>query len=528
MNGKQLKNSILQWAIQGKLVPQDPNDEPASVLLERIRAEKAQLIKEGKIKKDKNETIIFRGDDNSHYEKLPNGEVRCIDDEIPFEIPDSWMWCRLRNVQYLLTDGTHNRPEYTEQGIPFVSVKDISQGHLDLSNTKYISLSSHKELSKRCNPQKGDLLISKVGTTGVPVIIDTDEPFSLFVSVALMKYFATYTLPKFLIYLINSPLVQTQVKEHTRGVGNKNWVLNDIYNTLIVLPPIAEQQRIVCKIDEMMPIVAKYNKSQKELDILNADISEQLKKSILQEAIQGRLVPQDNTEEPASELLKRIKAEKQKLVKEGKLKAKDITDSIIYKGDDNKYYEKCGNTLTCIDEEIIFDVPKGWELARLSNVAQIYTGNSISESEKKARYTGVSGREYVGTKDVGFDCSVQYNNGVAIPKQYESAFKIAPAYSVLMCIEGGSAGRKTAIIDRDICFGNKLCCFAPYVNISKYIFYYLQSPLFFEMFNSGKTGIIGGVSVNNVKNLLIPIPPYQEMQRIIDKLEQALASIMSR
>ena len=136
MNGKQLKNSILQWAIQGKLVHQDPNDEPASVLLERIRAEKAQLIKEGKIKRDKYETIIFRGDDNSHYEKLPNGEVRCIDDEIPFDIPDSWMWCRLRNVQYLLTDGTHNRPEYTEQGIPFVSVKDISHGHLDLSNTK--------------------------------------------------------------------------------------------------------------------------------------------------------------------------------------------------------------------------------------------------------------------------------------------------------------------------------------------------------------------------------------------------------
>ena len=158
----------------------------------------------------------------------------------------------------------------------------------------------------------------------------------------------------------------------------------------------------------------------------------------------------------------------------------------------------------------------------------VYTGNSISETEKKSRYTNVVGREYVGTKDVGFDCSVHYNNGVAIPKQYEDKFKIAPANAVLMCIEGGSAGRKVAIIDRDICFGNKLCCFAPFVDISKFIFYYLQTPYFFEMFNSGKTGIIGGVSVNNVKNLIIPIPPAQEIRRILDKLEQVLSSIMSR
>ena len=318
---------------------------------------------------------------NSHYEKLPNGEVRCIDDEIPFEIPSSWAWCRLRNIQYLLTDGTHNRPEYIEQGIPFVSVKDISQGHLDLSNTKYISLSSHKELSKRCNPQKGDLLISKVGTTGVPVIVDTDKPFSLFVSVALMKYFAAYTLPKFLIYLINSPLVQIQVTEHTRGVGNKNWVLNDIYNTLIALPPIAEQQRIVCRIEELVPIVDKYNKSQKELDILNVEISEKLKKSILQEAIRGRLVPQNPNDEPAEALLQRIKKEKERLVAEGKLKRKDLVESTIYRGDDNKYYEKCGNAVTCIDEEIQFDIPENWCWCRIGQVAEFINGLAFKPNE---------------------------------------------------------------------------------------------------------------------------------------------------
>ena len=235
-----------------------------------------------------------------------------------------------------MTDGTHNRPSYTEKGIPFISVKDISQGFLDLSNTKYISLSDHNVLAKRCNPQKGDILISKVGTTGVPVIVDTNEPFSLFVSVALIKFFPHYIAPQFFIHLINSPLVQLQVKEHTRGVGNKNWVLNDIYNTLIVLPPFSEQQRIIKKLEELLPLVEKYNSTQVVLDTLNDELNGLLKKSILQEAIQGKLVPQCDADEPASKLLERIKEEKRKLVKAGKLKAKDIVDSVIFKGEDNK------------------------------------------------------------------------------------------------------------------------------------------------------------------------------------------------
>ena len=204
MNGKQLKNSILQWAIQGKLVPQDPNDEPASVLLERIRAEKAKLVKEKKIKKDKNESIIYRGDDNSYYEKfLATGEVKCIDDEIPFEIPQGWEWCRFSSIYKTLTDGTHSTPHYTESGIPFLSVKDMSSGILRFNNTKYISENEHIELSKRCHPQKGDLLLSKVGTTGIPLIIETEKEFSIFVSLALIKFTSIPIDKRFLIHLIN-------------------------------------------------------------------------------------------------------------------------------------------------------------------------------------------------------------------------------------------------------------------------------------------------------------------------------------
>ena len=181
-----LKKSILQEVVQGKLVPQDPSDESASVLLERIRAEKEQLIKAGKIKRDKHESVIFRRD-NSHYEKL-DGIERCIDDEIPFEIPDSWAYCRLGTILYKLTDGTHSRPKYVDSGIPFISVKDVSSGTLDFSNCKFITEEEHNELYKRCNPEYGDILLIKVGTTGIPVVVDTTDEFSVFVSVALLKF----------------------------------------------------------------------------------------------------------------------------------------------------------------------------------------------------------------------------------------------------------------------------------------------------------------------------------------------------
>ena len=250
-----LKKSILQEAVQGRLVPQDPSDEPASVLLERIRAEKQRLIKEGKIKKDKNESIIYRRD-NSHYEKL-NGIERCIDDEIPFEIPESWCWVRLGTVLQKLTDGAHSTPKYVESGIPFISVKDISNGKLGFANCKFITVEEHSELYKRCNPEKGDILLTKVGTTGIPVIVDTEEKFSLFVSVALLKFNQTMMYNKYLIALINSPLVQKQADKNTRGVGNKNWVMRDIANTLIALPPLFEQHRIVQKLNDIFLILKK-------------------------------------------------------------------------------------------------------------------------------------------------------------------------------------------------------------------------------------------------------------------------------
>lgn len=399
MTGKQLKNSILQWAIQGKLVPQDPNDEPASVLLDRIRQEKARLVKEKKIKKDKNESIIYCGEDNSYYEKfLATGEVKCIDEEIPFEIPQGWEWCRFSSIYKILTDGTHLTPHYTESGIPFLSVKDMSSGNLNFNNTKYISETEHIELSKRCHPQKGDLLLSKVGTTGIPIIVETEKEFSIFVSLALVKFTSVSIDKRFLVHLINSPLVQEQVQENTRGVGNKNWVLTAIANTLILLPPLREQSRIADRIDKLIPIVNKYSITQQRLERLNINLNDKLRKSILQEAIQGKLVPQIAEEGTAQELLEQIRQEKQKLVKEGKLKNAALSDSVIYKGDDNKYWEKNGKIEKDITDEILFEIPDSWAWVRIGMLFAHNNGKQLNKSNLSGEFM-----EYITTSNLYWD-----------------------------------------------------------------------------------------------------------------------------
>lgn len=230
-----MKKSILQYAIMGKLVEQRPEEGTAEELYKRIVDDREEKIKNKQIKRDK----------RANLDDIPK--------EMPFDIPDNWKWVTLGSILLKLTDGTHKTPKYTESGVKFVSVKDMSSGVLSLDNTKYISADEHIELFSRCDPQKGDMLLSKVGTTGVPAIVDTEEPFSLFVSVSLLKYNHKFIDEKFLYYLLQSPLVQDQANENTRGVGNKNWVLDAIGKTLIVLPPIEEQKRIVAKLEELLP-----------------------------------------------------------------------------------------------------------------------------------------------------------------------------------------------------------------------------------------------------------------------------------
>ena len=362
MTPEQLKASILQRAMEGKLVPQNPNDEPASELLKRIKAEKEKLISEGKIKRDKKETEIFRGDDGKHYEKFADGSVQEIG--VPYDIPVTWKWVRLENITRLINDGTHSTPHYTETGIPFLSVRDISSGTLDFSNTKYISVEEHAILSKRTKPEMNDILLSKVGTTGIPVKVDTDKEFSIFVSLALLKFTSSINVD-FMVHLIKSPVIFKQSKLGTRGVGNKNLVLQTIKNFLFPLPPLSEQQRIVEAIESALEKVDEYAESYNRLEQLDKEFPDKLKKSILQYAMQGKLVEQDPNDEPVEVLLEKIRTEKQKLFEEGKIKKKDLEIPIVSQGDDNSYYGK---------------IPMNWVQTTLNYIGIISTGNTPSKN----------------------------------------------------------------------------------------------------------------------------------------------------
>ncbi len=237
------KSKILDLAIRGKLVPQNPNDEPASVLLERIRAEKEELIKAGKIKRDKKESIIFRGEDNSYYETIDKNTT-CIDDEIPFIIPNGWAWCRLQSISSILTDGTHKTPEYSDSGYLFLSSKNVTSGKIDWENVMHIPEYLHKELYERLAPAKDDILLAKNGTTGIAAIVDRNEVFDIYVSLALIRIVNNLVFPSYVLYAIGSPYVQEYFNNSLKGIGVPNLHLEHIRKTLISIPPYSEQKQI--------------------------------------------------------------------------------------------------------------------------------------------------------------------------------------------------------------------------------------------------------------------------------------------
>ena len=396
MTAQQLKNSILQMAVQGKLVPQDLNDEPASVLLERIRAEKERLIKEKKIKREKNPSVIFKGADNTPYEKIGD-EVRSLSDEIPFDIPDSWEWVRLGTLLGIISDGTHKTPNYVEDGVPFLSVQNISKGYFDFTKVKYITEDEHRKLCERVAPQAGDILFCRIGTLGKAIKCTLNIEFSIFVSLGLLRPIDP-SVTDYLVFTINSPLGEKWIQENKVGGGTHTYKINlsDIPNMLIPLPPYQEQNRIFAKLQELKPILHEYGKTEERLDSLSEGFPEALKKSILQEAVQGKLVPQDPSDESAEALLERIRAEKQRLIKEGKIK-KGKQESVIFRRD-NSHYEKLDGVERCIDDEPPFEIPENWCWVRFGTALVNRDAEriplSVSQREKldkKYDYYGASG-----------------------------------------------------------------------------------------------------------------------------------------
>ena len=510
MTPEQLKASILQRAMEGKLVPQDPTDEPASELLKRIKVEKEKLIADGKIKRDKKETELFRGADGKPYEKLADGTVKEV--EVPYDIPDSWEWVKLKEIALVKSSKRVLQKDYAKSGIPFYRSKEIGNLHRneDIITELFITDEHYQTLQDSYGvPKQGDILITSVGSIGNTWICDERKFYykdGNITQICSNEYFNSYFIER----CIHSPFFWEQVTSTVSGTAYSALTIIKLNNILFPLPPLSEQKRIVEQIERALEKVEVYAESYNKLQELDRAFQDKLKKSILQYAMQGKLVPQDPNDEPVEVLLEKIQTEKQKLYEEGKLKKKDLAEIVVEKGDDNSPYGK---------------IPKSWRINSLNSVANIYTGNSINATEKKTYFSGATGINYIATKDVNFDGSIDYNNGIKIPEDYLSKFKISPANSVLLCLEGGSAGRKIGLLEQEVCFGNKLCSLSFHTGENKFLYYFLQSPQFLSDFQDSKSGIIGGVSVKKLGVITIPMPPQKEQERISSKVEQLFQKV---
>ena len=481
MNAQQLRNSILQEAIEGRLVPQDPNDEPASVLLERIREEKKRLVKEGKLKK-------------KDLEEKP-----ISDEDIPFEIPKSWEWCRFST--YLdVRDGTHDSPKYYLEGVPFVTSKNLSDGKIDFSTCKFISNEDHIKFSARSYVEDGDILFAMIGSIGNPVIVRKDREFSI-KNVALFKRYASHLVNEnYLFYYLS--FIQHEFKKIASGGVQSFLGLSFFRDWMFPLPPLAEQKRIVTKIEKLLPKVEEYGKAQEALDKLNKELPERLKKSILQEAISGRLVPQDPNDEPASVLLDKIRKEKAQLVKEGKLKKKDLIETPIS------------------EDEIPFEIPDTWEWVRLGEISTYSNtkkkvnaanadlnlwGLDLEDIEKGGRLLclkSVGERKAIGDKTCFSEGDILYSK----LRPYLLKILIAPKDGIC-----------TPEIIPFTCYGS-IC--------KDYIVSLLKSAYVDDYINSVTFGVkMPRVSTETMISLVLPLPPLAEQKRIVTKIEELFAEI---
>ena len=531
MTAQQLKNSILQMAVQGKLVPQDPNDEPASVLLERIRAEKERLIKEKKIKREKNPSVIFKGTDNTPYEK--NGdEVRSLADLAPFEIPSSWEWCRVGDLFSNMSGLAYKKDALAIKADKMVRV--LRGGNIGEEQFYFkgddVFISSElvkPELYLRKNYMITPA-VSSLDHIGKIALIDKDYSDTVVGGFVLMliPHFNDNVVSEYLLYAFAAKHHRDNCRNitHKSGQAFYNLSREQMMNLPVPIPPREEMGRIIAMLKRVLPKVADYAVVDTALQNLNGSFPEALKKSILQEAVQGKLVPQDPSDEPAEALLERIRAEKQRLIKEGKIK-KDKHESVIFRRD-NSHYEKCGLREVCIDDEIPFAIPDNWIWCRFEDATLYVTdyvanGSFASLRENVKTYKEENYALMVKTQDFsnnftrgltytdqkGFDYlqkSRLYggelmlsNIGASIGKAF-----IIPALNVRMTLA------PNAIVVK--CLDDVMTEYLRYLMLSCY------GQKMLSDFTAGTA--MPKFSKTQLRAALIPIPPYCEQKRIIAKL----------
>ena len=440
--------------------------------------------------------------------------VKCIDDEIPFEIPEGWEWARINAIGISQLGKTLDRGKDFGKEYPYLCSINVYWDGIDLSKIKTFKLRDD-ELT-RYKLQKGDLLICEGGDYGRCCIWDRDED---------MYYQNALHRVRFYGGLISS--FYKYVFELYRNIGYvvgqgqtiKHFTYESMKSILFPVPSIFEQKRIVSRIEEIKPIVKKYGRIEETLKRINADIFDKLKKSVLQEAIQGKLVPQDPTDEPASVLLDRIREEKQRLLKEGKLKKKDITDSVIFKGDDNKYYEKTGKDIVDITENIPFDIPDSWSWCRLGTIFQHNTGKALNRADQKGKFL-----TYITTSNLYWD-SFELDNLRQMCFTDDEIIKCTVQKGDLLVCEGGDIGRAAIWpFEEPVRIQNHIHRLRPYSAIATRFFFYTIAHFKDSGVIGGKGIGIQGLSSGALHKLLLPVPPMAEQYRIIEKLDKTLAS----
>ena len=527
MTGQQLKNSILQLAVQGKLVPQDPADEPASQLLARIREEKEQLIREKKIKREKNPSEIFRGDDGHFYERVGKNEPVCIDEELPFEIPETWEWARLFNLFSIINgDRGKNYPAKSTlkpTGIPFISALNLNgktvvqdENLLCMTEDQYNRLGNGKLI-------QDDIVVCIRGSLGKHGKYPFTKGAIASSLVILRSIISASSISDYIMMWLDAPIFFAEIKKYDNGTAQPNLAAKSLEQFFVPLPPLAEQQRIVAKIEELMPFVDRYDKLEKQLQALNTTFPDQLKKSILQYAIQGKLVHQDPTDEPASALLERIRAEKEQLIKDGKIK-REKNPSHIFRGEDGHFYERVGNNEpVCIDDQLPFEIPESWEWAKLQELATKIGSGSTPTGGRTVYVT--SGIKFIRSQNV-YNDGLHLNDIAYIPDEINAKKpnSIVQAKDILLNITGGSIGR-CAIVPDDFDNANINQHVMIIRQIDPALRFWIHSVLISnyiqDLIMDVQVGVSReGLSATKIKAFFIPIPPLAEQYRIVEKLKQ--------
>ena len=527
MTAQQLKNSILQMAVQGKLVPQDPNDEPASVLLERIKAEKEALIKSGKIKKSKKSSEIFRGASRTlpyAFCEQIDKEIRDISDEIPFEIPESWEWVRLGSIVY-----SRGQMKPTSD-FCYVDIGSIDNKNQKLGNTENIIIPDKAPSRARKIIDIGDIIYSTVRPYLHNMCI-IDKQFSL--QPIASTGFATMTcysgiFNKYLFYYLLAPDFDNYANDTENSKGVAYPAINDdrLYKALIPVAPLAEQKRIVAKIEELLPFIEKYEQAETKLTALNKSFPEMLKKSILQEAVEGKLVQQNPDDEPVSILLERIRAEKQELIKQGKIK-KSKHESIIVTRDKIPY-EIIDGKERCIADEVPFEIPESWCWCRLGTIASVLGGKRIPAGRKLSLEK--TEHVYIRVSDMKDD-TVSLDNLQYVPNDIYSSISryIINKEDVYITVAGtiGRIGKIPKELDGANLTENADRLVIRIIN-QDWLIRFLKSNLIQNQIAEATTKVgQPKLAILRIQKLLIPLPPIAEQKRIVEKIEELMPIINS-